>query len=137
MQIWLLIIISLAELVLFFLLLRFFARLRKSEALLLDLSQGQQSLMDKLRANAELEKELMQTFSVRQAELHHLNSSMESRAEELKKLLDQAETVSRSPQFLRELIIKGKKKGRTSAQLAKATGLSLDEVELILAQAEK
>ena len=54
----------------------------------------------------------------------------------LQDLLEQAEAISRSPQFLRELIITGKKKGRTSSQLAKATGLSLDEVELILAQAE-
>lgn len=137
MQIWLLIIISVAEVILFFLLLRFFSRLRKSEALLLKLSEGQESLMDKLRTNSELERELMQSFSIRQVELQQLNATMESRIEELKNLLEQAEKVSRSPQFLRELIIKGSKKGRSSAQLAKATGLSLDEVELILAQAEK
>ena len=137
MLFWLLIIISVAELVLFYLLLRFFSRLRKSEALLLKLSEEQQSLMDKLRSNAELERELMQSFTMRQVELQQLNASMEIREEELKKLLDQAEKISRSPQFLRELIIRGHKKGRTSAQLAKATGLSLDEVELILAQATK
>jgi uncharacterized protein HemX len=137
MQIWLLVVISLAEAVLFILLLRFFLRLKKSEALLLELSHGQQALMDKLRTNAELERELMQTFAVRQAELQHLNDSLESRSESLRNLLEQAENVSRSPQFLRELIIKGKKKGRTPAQLAKSVGLSLDEVDLILAQAEK
>lgn len=132
---WFLIILSLAEIVLFYLLLRFFNRLRKSEALLLNLSDGQESLMDKMRANAELERELMQSFSMRQMELQQLNSSLEKRAEELQDLLDQVEKVSRSPQFLRELILSGNRKGRSAAQLAKTTGLSLDEVELILAQA--
>lgn len=136
MQLWILIAISLAEFVLFFMLLRFFARLRKSEQFLVELSQGQQSLMDKLRANAELERELMQTFATRQAGLQHLNDEIESKAAELSALLEQAESVSRSPQFLRELILSGRKKGRTPSQLAKATGLSLDEVELILAQTD-
>ena len=136
MQIWILIAISLAEIVLFAMLLRFFSRLRKSEDLLFTLSEGQQSLMDKLRTNAELERELMQSFSVRQAGLQSLNASLEERAAELHALLEQARAMSRSPQFLREVIISGKRKGRTCAQLAKATGLSLDEVELILAQAD-
>jgi DNA-directed RNA polymerase specialized sigma24 family protein len=137
MLIWiLLIIICLAELVLFILLLRFFDRLRKSEALLATLSGNQRDLMDKLRANAELERELMQSFAVRQASLQSLNASLGERAAELNSLLEQAQAISRSPQFLREVILSGKRKGRTSAQLAKATGLSLDEVELILAQAE-
>ena len=92
--------------------------------------------MDKLRTNAELERELMQSFSVRQAGLQSLNASLEERAAELNALLEQARAMSRSPQFLREVIISGKRKGRTCAQLAKATGLSLDEVELILAQAD-
>jgi biopolymer transport protein ExbB/TolQ len=137
MQIWLLVVISVAEAALFVLLLRFFARLKKSAALLLELSAEREELMDKLRANAEFERELMQSFAVRQAELSQLNASLEARAETLRGLLEQAESVSRSPQFLRELILKGKKRGRTPAQLAKSVGLSLDEVELILAQAEK
>lgn len=136
MQLWILILISLAELALFFLILNFFIRLRKSEALLLQLSQGQQSLMDKLRANAEMERELMHSFATRQAGLHQLNASLDEKTAELSSLLEQAQTLSRSPQFLRELIISGRKKGRSSTQLAKATGLSLDEVELILAQAD-
>lgn len=135
MQIWILIVISLAEIALFILILRFFSRLKKSEDLLVTLSAGQRDLMDKLRANAELERELVQSFAARQAGLQHLNQSLEARAEELRGLLEQAEKTARSPQFLREVIISGKRQGRTSAQLAKATGLSLDEVELILAQA--
>lgn len=134
MQFWILVVISAAEIVLFVMLLRFFSRLRKSEELLLKLSEGQQSLMDKLRTNAELERELMQSFAVRQAGLQQLNQSIDDRVAELNGLLDQAKAIARSPQFLREVIIAGKKKGRTSAQLAKATGLSMDEVELILAQ---
>ena len=137
MLFWFLITISLAELLLFYLLLRFFSRLRKSEALLLTLSEGQQNLMDKLHSNAELERDLMQSFSTRQAELWQLNASLEARETELRKLLDQAEKVSRSPQFLRELILRGHQKGRSCSQLAKSTGLSLDEVELILAQAAR
>lgn len=137
MQLWILIIISLAELALFFMLLRFFVRLRKSEDLLVKLSEGQQSLMDKLRSNAELERELVQSFNVRQAGLQHLNERLEARAAELTALLEQAEKLSRSPQFLREIILSGQRGGRTPQQLAKATGLSLDEVELILAQAGK
>ena len=137
MPLFILIVISLAELVLFFLLLRFFNRLKKSEEVLVQLSQGQDSLMEKLQTNSELERDLMQSFVVRQNELQNLNERLELRAKELQDLLEQAETISRSPQFLRELIITGKKKGRTSVQLAKATGLSLDEVELILVQAEK
>ncbi len=136
MQLWILIAITLAEIVLFAMLLRFFSRLRKSEALLFKLSEGQQSLMDKLRANAELERDLMQSFTVRQASLQSLNASLEERSAELQALLEQARAMSRSPQFLREVIVSGKRKGRSSAQLAKATGLSLDEVELILAQAK-
>lgn len=136
MQLWILIISGLAEIVLFIMLLRFFFRLRRSEDLLFKLSEGQQSLMDKLRANAELERELMQSFTVRQTSLQSLNASLEERAAELNGLLEQAQAMCRSPQFLREVIISGRRKGRTSIQLAKATGLSLDEVELILAQTE-
>lgn len=127
-----LLLLSLAEIILFVMLLRFFRRLRKSEELLTKLKDGQQSLLDKLMANARLEQELMESFTTRQNELHILNSQLQERADTLQTLLEQAEAVSRSPQFLRELILTGAKKGRTPAQLAKATGLSLDEVELIL-----
>lgn len=134
MQFWILVTISLAEVALFIMLLRFFARLRRSEALLTELSEGQQGLMDKLQAVSELEQELMHSFASRQENLQRLNGSLDQRATELSFLLEQAETVSRSPQFLRELILSGRKKGRTPVQLAKSTGLSLDEVELILTQ---
>lgn len=132
---WILSFISLAELALFVLLLVFFARLKRSEHLLVKLQTSQNTLLKSLAQNAELEKDLVASFSERQTELRHLDQRLEERAASLQKLLEQAENVSRSPQFLRELILAGSRKGRTPAQLAKGTGLSLDEVELILAEA--
>jgi biopolymer transport protein ExbB/TolQ len=137
METGILLIVSLIEFVLFILLLRFFSRLRRSEDLLTRLRDGQASLLDKLSANAELERALMNSFHTRQTELRLLDEKLEERATRLSALVEQAEAVSRSPQFLREIITAGKKKGRTVTQLSKATGLSLDEVELILQQTEK
>jgi predicted Holliday junction resolvase-like endonuclease len=134
MQLGILALISITELLLFILLLFFFSRLRKSEKIHLQLAEDQRSLMDKLHANAALEHELVQSFAVRQAELRKLDGDLEKRAGELRALLEQAERVSRSPQFLRGLIKSGSRQGRSPAQLAKAAGLSLDEVQLILAQ---
>lgn len=130
-----LILLSIAEFTLFIMLLVFFRRLRKSEELLTRLRGNQESLLDKLMANAELERELMKSFETRQMELAALNNHLQERAEKLEALVEQAEAISRSPHFLRELITTGTKKGRSPAQLAKATGLSLDEVELILDEA--
>ncbi len=48
--------------------------------------------------------------------------------------MGQAEGICRSPQFLRELILNGRRKGLSSRQIARNAGLSVDEVELILAQ---
>jgi hypothetical protein len=102
---------------------------------LIKLQNGQNTLLKSLNRNTVLEKELVASFAQRQLELQHLDQALHNKAEELRALLEQAEKVSRSPQFLRELILAGSRKGRTPAQLAKATGLSLDEVELILAEA--
>lgn len=132
---WLLALVTVFEFILFFLLLSFFRRLRKSEDLLLKLQSGQASLLANLEQNAQLERDLITSFAERQQELKRLDIQLEDRAATLSKLLNQAETVSRSPQFLRELILTGIKQGRTPLELAKTTGLSLDEVKLILAQA--
>jgi len=129
-----LLLLTLVELALFIMLLRFFKRLRRSEKLLTEMQDSQKSILDKLELNANLESELMQSFSQRQTELTRLDLQLEDRASAMKKLLEQAEQVSRSPQFLRELIINGSRGGQSAAQLAKSTGLSVDEVELILAQ---
>ncbi len=133
-SLWLLAVISISELALLILLLVFFARLRRSEHLLVKLQSGQNSLLQNLHQNAELEKDLIASFAERQQELRSLDQKLEERAETLRKLLEQAENVSRSPQFLRELILTGSRQGRSPAQLAKATNLSVDEVELILTQ---
>ena len=132
---WLLAVVTVFEFVLFFLLLSFFRRLRKSEELLLKLQTGQTSLLASLEQNAQLEKDLIASFVDRQAELKSLDIQLEERAASLNRLLNQAEAVSRSPQFLRELILSGVKQGKSPMELARGTGLSLDEVNLIVAQA--
>lgn len=132
---WVIALLSIAELFLFILILVFFSRLRRSEELLMKLRQGQDGLLKSLHQNEQLEKELVESFARRQEELRHLDRRLEERIETMKKLLEQAENISRSPQFLRELILTGTRQGRTPAHLAKATGLSVDEVELILSEA--
>lgn len=131
-----LIFISGSELLLLALLIVFYMRLRKSEALLTSMQAGQESLVAKMHFNAELEQEIVESFAQRQQDLQALETQLEVREQELRNLLEQAEAISRSPQFLRELILTGRKKGQTIPQLAKATNLSIDEVELILMKAE-
>jgi uncharacterized protein HemX len=126
--------LTLIEIALFIALLRFFRRLQKSERLLTELQTNQENILDKLALNAGLEQELMQSFTQRQRELTNLDVLLEEKAENLRKLLEQAEGVLRSPQFLREIIITGIRQGQSPVQLAKSTGLSVDEVELILSQ---
>ncbi|GAB6176376.1 hypothetical protein JCM16814_12670 [Desulfobaculum senezii] len=131
----LLLFLSLSEIVLLGLLLVFFMRLRRSESVLNSLQQNQESLLAKLHFNAELEQELVSSFEKRQAELSKLDDLLEKRSDELQKLVKQAEQISRSPQFLREVILSGHRKGKSAQALALSTGLSVDEVELILDQA--
>ncbi|MCG8530567.1 MAG: hypothetical protein MI749_07880 [Desulfovibrionales bacterium] len=131
-----LIFISCSEVLLLVLLVIFYLRLKKSETLLNAMQAGQKSLIAKMHFNAELEQEIVDSFAQRQRELQKLDIQLEARAAELRTLLEQAETVSRSPQFLRELILNGRRQGKTIPQLAKSSGLSIDEVELILMEAE-
>ena len=112
----------------------FYFRLKNSESLLNTLQDNQQSLLARIEMNARLEREIVATFAQRQAELRELDSKLEGRAAELRKLMEQAEGIARSPQFLREIIFNGRRKGLTSRQIARNAGLSVDEVELILAQ---
>ncbi|MEG6504584.1 hypothetical protein [Nitratidesulfovibrio sp. 1201_IL3209] len=134
-SLWIIILVSVVEVALLGVLLVFFLRLRRSEALLNRLQANQAQLLDRLRQNAELEQELVATFAQRQEQLRHLDRRLEERADALRRLLEQAEGISRSPQFLREVILNGHRKGRSLEQIARSTGLSVDEVELILAQA--
>lgn len=133
-SLWIIILVSVVEVALLGVLLMFFLRLRRSEALLNRLQANQAQLLDRLRQNAELEQELVATFAQRQEQLRHLDRRLEERADALRRLLEQAEGISRSPQFLREVILNGHRKGRSLEQIARSTGLSVDEVELILAQ---
>lgn len=112
----------------------FYVRLKHSESLLTTLQDNQQSLLARIEMNARLEREIVATFAQRQAELRDLDTKLEARAAELRKLMEQAEGIARSPQFLREVILNGKKKGLSARQIARNAGLSVDEVELILAQ---
>ncbi len=112
----------------------FYLRLRRSESLLNTLQDNQQSLLARIEMNARLEREIVATFAQRQAELRELDEKLSERVTELHRLLEQAEGISRSPQFLREIILNGRRKGLSSRQIARNAGLSVDEVELILAQ---
>jgi len=133
----LLFLVSLTELLLLVVVLVFFMRLKRSEALLGMLQEKQESLLRNLHFNAELEQELVSTFEKRQSELGQLNTALEGRIQEVKRLLKQTEQVSRSPHFLREVILSGRRQGKSIPELANSTGLSVDEVELILDQANQ
>ena len=130
----LIMLFSLFELAILGGVLVFYLRLRRSEGLLNALQGNQDSLLARIEMNARLEKEIVATFAQRQAELRNLDEKLEASTHELRRLLEQAEGISRSPQFLRELILNGHRKGLTSRQIAKNAGLSVDEVDLILAQ---
>ena len=125
---------SILELVVLGGVLFFYLRLRRSEAMLNALQGNQEALLARIEMNARLEREIVATFAQRQAELQNLDEKLEERARDLRRLLEQAEGISRSPQFLRELILNGHRKGLNSRQIAKNAGLSVDEVDLILAQ---
>ena len=126
--------VTLLEIFVLFLLWRFFRRHRQSEDLLTDLQNGQADLLEKLQFNANLESELMSSFKQRQRELQQLDARLRESAVQLHSLLEQADQVSRSPQFLRELILNGHRQGLDLTELARRAGLSVDEVELILNQ---
>ncbi|MDO9630675.1 MAG: hypothetical protein Q7I92_02105, partial [Humidesulfovibrio sp.] len=67
-------------------------------------------------------------------ELSRLDGQLTERVVILNKLLKQADEYARSPQFLRQVIISGNRQGKSPKELAKTTGLSVDEVELIIDQ---
>ncbi|WP_419788085.1 hypothetical protein [Pseudodesulfovibrio sp.] len=131
----LLILFTVSEIVLLGVVIIFFLRLRKSEALLSNLQAKQEDFLKRLQFNTQLENELVSTFERRQQELVAINNEIEKRATELQKLVDMAGEYCKSPQFMREIIIKGHRAGKSPIQLAKSTGLGLDEIEMIIDQA--
>lgn len=130
------VICAVLELFVLFGVLFFYMRLKKSESLINTLQDNQQTLLGRIEMNARLEREIVATFAQRQAELRDLDGKLEERAQSLRRLMEQAEGITRSPQFLREIILNGRRKGLTSRQIARNAGLSVDEVELILAQTQ-
>ncbi len=114
----------------------FYTKLKKSELLVRSLQDRQDEFLQKLDMNARLEKEIIGTFTKRQEELTALEEKLHYRAVEMRRLLEQAENFTKSPQFLRQTILSGFKRGQSAEALAQSTGLSVDEVELILDQAK-
>ncbi len=130
----LLIFSSVVEILLIFFILFLFFRIKKSESLLSLLQKRQKSILDRLQFNEELEKKLVETFEVRQKELIFLDKKLKEKIEEIKGLLKYAEDLTASPQFLREVVLRGYKKGISIEELCKRTGLSKEEIELIIEQ---
>lgn len=131
----LLVCFSLLELLLLLVVVAFFLRLKKSEAIISTLQSRQEEFLNKLHFNAQLENELVQSFRQRQDRLGELDRQLETQAQRLEKLLTKAREYSKSPSFLRQIILAGHKEGSAPKELAQSTGLSLEEVQLIIDQA--
>jgi hypothetical protein len=133
---WILAASTVMEILLIALAIFFYSKLKKSELLVRSLQDRQDEFLQKLDMNARLEKEIIGTFTKRQEELTALEEKLHYRAVEMRRLLEQAENFTKSPQFLRQTILSGFKRGQSAEALAQSTGLSVDEVELILDQAK-
>lgn len=131
---WVLAASTLVEILLLVLAFFFFLKLKKSELLVRSLQDRQEEFLQRLDMNARLEQEIVSTFAKRQEELVALEEKLHYRALEMRRLLEQAENFTKSPQFLRQTILSGFRRGQSAQALAQATGLSVDEVELILDQ---
>jgi hypothetical protein len=131
---WILAASTAVELLLMVLAIIFYLKLKQSELLVRSLQDKQQEFLQKLDFNARLEKEIVETFAKRQEELALLEDKLHQRSTEMRRLLEQAENFTKSPQFLRQTILSGFRRGQSPQALAQATGLSVDEVELILDQ---
>lgn len=118
------------------LVLFFFLRLKRSENILDQMQKKQKTFLEKLNFNAILEQEMVHNFEERQKELMELEKKLENRASELKKLLQIADGFAKSPQFVRQSILKGLRQGKSIEELADNSGLSRDEIELIVESAE-
>ncbi len=131
---WVLAPSTLVEILLLVLAFFFFLKLKKSELLVRSLQDRQEEFLQRLDMNARLEQEIVSTFAKRQEELVALEEKLHYRAVEMRRLLEQAENFTKSPQFLRQTILSGFRRGQSAQALAQTTGLSVDEVELILDQ---
>ncbi|WP_022661890.1 hypothetical protein [Paucidesulfovibrio longus] len=125
---------TILELLLLCVVVAFFMRLKKSEAIISTLQSRQEEFLNKLHFNAQLENELVRSFQQRQERLGELDRQLETQAQRLEKLLAKAREFSKSPSFLRQIILAGHKDGVAPQELARSTGLSLEEVQLIIDQ---
>jgi len=132
---WIILAISLLQVALLAGVIAFFLRLRCSEQLLTKLQKNQHEFLKKIEKSSELEKQFLENFAERQSELLVLDKQLAERERELRQLLQQAEGLSQSPGFLRQIILSGHRKGKSAGELARSTGLSVEEVEIILEQA--
>ncbi len=129
---WLFVLSSLVEVLLAVVGVVLYLRLRRSEGLIRALQERQGEFMEKLAWNTRLEQELVASFAERQEELTRLDAQLSQTAATLRRLLQEAERYTKSPEFLRHVILSGQRRGQSPQALAQATGLSVDEVELIL-----
>jgi len=132
--VYLLVLSTIIEVFLLTTIIFIFYRLKKSEDFMLRLKQSQKELLDKLTFNEQIEKELVKSFEERQRQLALLDSKLEKRLREAREVLKQLEEASNSPKVLKEIIVKGYKKGQSLESLARRTGLSIEEIEWILEQ---
>ncbi|GAB6161874.1 hypothetical protein JCM12298_10330 [Desulfothermus naphthae] len=135
-SLYLLVISTIIEIILLTTIIFIFYRLKKSEDFMLRLKQSQKELLDKLTFNEQIEKELVKSFEERQRQLALLHSKLEKKLSEAREVLKQLEEASNSPKVLKEIIVKGYKKGQSLESLARRTGLSIEEIEWILEQEE-
>lgn len=131
---WIILLVSLLEVVLLAGVIVFFFRLRKSEQLLMKLQQNQREFLQRIDKSADLERQFLESFAGRQTELLRLEGQLAEREKQLRSLLEQADGLVKSPGFLRQVILSGRRKGKSTRDLARSTGLSVEEVEIILEQ---
>jgi len=132
LPLWILVLSTAMEVVLVGVAIALYLRLRRSEALIRTLRERQGEFMEKLAWNSRLEQELVASFAERQAELARLDAELNQSAARLRQLLEAAERYTKSPDFLRHVILTGRRRGQSPQALAQATGLSVSEVEIIL-----
>jgi SRSO17 transposase len=131
---WLIILSGLFELILISIIIVIFLKLRKSQSLILQLQNKQEDFLARLDFNAKLEQELVSSFEERQKQLSRLDARLEQRANTLQGLLEQADAFAHSPAFLKQTILTGYRRGQSVEALARSTGLSMDEIEVIIDQ---
>ncbi|WP_462325335.1 hypothetical protein [Desulfoplanes sp.] len=131
---WLIAFSGVLEIVLISVVAVMFIKLRKSESLILQLQTKQEEFLSRLDFNAKLEQELVANFEERQKILSSLDARLERRANTLQGLLEQADAFAQSPVFLKQTILKGYRHGQSIEALARSTGLSIEEVEVIIDQ---